>query len=253
MSGYSLSAEWFEYMARNNDKVELKHTAMYLYIVEMFNKREWVEVIGLPTDFTMSVLNIKSYKTYKSILDDLIEFGFVNLVSRATNDHTSNKIALVKNTKADTKVKPKYVPKLNQSNDQSKSESCSIYINIQTIKPETLKLINKNASLVNDNLKDWIENHKEIKVDYEVFEKAWKLYGIKGSKSNSKKQWGKVKDSDYDLILSHIPLYFKTNPDKTYRKDFERYLSSKLWEDKTETTKTTRSSDNKAWNAWEIL
>lgn len=174
MNGYSLSAEWFEYMARNNDKVELKHTAMYLYIVEMFNKREWVEVIGLPTDFTMSVLNIKSYKTYKSILDDLIAFGFVNLVSKATNDHTSNKIALVKNTKADTKVKPKYVPKLSQSNDQSKSESCSTYINIETLKPETLKLINENASLVDENLKDWIKlgkpNSKEVKNKYGEFQ-----------------------------------------------------------------------------------
>jgi uncharacterized phage protein (TIGR02220 family) len=163
MNGYSLSEKWFDFMAKNSNKVELKHTAFYMYLVEMFNKREWVDVIGLPTDYTMSVLNIGSYKTYKGILNDLESFGFIILVSKATNDHTSNKVALVKNAKVDTKESLKYIPKKVQSSDQSSAIEGSPYINIQTLKQETLKLINDNATLVDDNLKNWIKDFKTEK------------------------------------------------------------------------------------------
>jgi len=238
MSGYDLSREWFDYMAKNSDKVELKHTALYMYIVEMFNKRDWVEVIGLPTDFTMSVLNIKSYKTYKSILDDLIAFGFVNLVTRATNDHTSNKITLVKNAKVNTKVKPKYVPKLIQSNDQSKSESCSTYINIKTLKPKTLKLINENASLIEQCLECWILDH--TKPEKDDFEKAWELYGKKGNKKNAQKRWEKVTTKDFESIMNHIPIYMESVSDRKYLKDFEGYLNQEHWKSELVNSKSTK-------------
>ena len=78
-NGYSLTEKWFSFMAENGKKVDCKHTAVYLYIVELFNKRKWVESIGLPTDFTMSSLNIGSYKTYKKILTDLVDFGFLKI------------------------------------------------------------------------------------------------------------------------------------------------------------------------------
>jgi len=60
INGYSLTSEWFSFMAENSSKVECKHTALYLYLVEFFNKRHWVKTVGLPTDFTMTMLNIKS-------------------------------------------------------------------------------------------------------------------------------------------------------------------------------------------------
>ena len=116
-------------MAENSEKINAHHTHLYFYIIEQFNKRMWPNSHGLPTDFTMGVLNIKSYKTYKKTLDDLIEFGFVFMVEKSKNQFTSNIIALVKNTKAHTKASPKHIPKQVQS-----KASIIKHINNETIK-----------------------------------------------------------------------------------------------------------------------
>lgn len=105
INGYSLTSDWFNFMAENSDRVECKHTAFYLYLVEFFNKRHWVKTVGLPTDFTMTMLNIKSYKSYIGVLNDLVDFGFIVISKRATNQYTSTQIELVKNTKSNTKIK----------------------------------------------------------------------------------------------------------------------------------------------------
>ena len=147
-NGYELTSWWFSFMSENSDKVETKHTALYLYIVEMFNKRNWVETIGLPTDFTMGVLNMSSYKTYSNTLNDLIEFGFIKLVEKSKNQHTSNKVALVKNAKASSS----HIPKQIESNDQSKLSITKL------LNKETIKLINDNYKLVNLHLRDWINS-----------------------------------------------------------------------------------------------
>lgn len=266
MNGYSLSADWFSYMALNSDKVELKHTALYLYIVEMFNKRDWVDVIGLPTDFTMSILNIKSYKTYKSILDDLIAFGFIKLVEKAKNDHTANKIALVKNTKVNTKVSPKYIPKQIESNNQSKSIVCSTYINIETLKPETLKLINDNASLVDLHLKDWIKSElKNSDIDYvRIFESFKRITG-KQIRTFGDKEKGqlkqRLKDYSYDDIELAIENCFNDNwhkenghKDLTLEFILRPDKLSKFLLVKNKSTKTTKTPEQQAkYDAWETL
>lgn len=159
MNGYLLTKMWFSFVRNNLDKANCNHTAMYLYIVELFNQNQWVEVLGLPTDYTMASLNIRSYKTYRNILDDLISFKVIILVEKSKNQFTSNKIALVKNTKATTKAITLQV----ESNYQSDVQSDSTIIKL--INKETIKLINKNATLVNSNLKKWIESEtKQVKV-----------------------------------------------------------------------------------------
>lgn len=151
MNGYELTNNWFSFIAEKTKPVDTKHTAMYLYIVELFNKMGWAETIGLPTDFTMQMLNMGSYKTYSATLKDLVDFGFINIIQQAKNQFISTKIALVKNDKA----KPKHLPKQVESNDQSTS-TINKLLNL-----ETIKLINDNAALIEENLLIWIENHNE--------------------------------------------------------------------------------------------
>jgi hypothetical protein len=138
INGYSLTSNWFAYVAENSTKVDCKHTALYLYIVEMFNKRNWVQTIGLPTDFTMGILNIKSYKTYISVFNDLAEFGFIKISQKATNQFTSNQIELVKNTKASSKHLPKQIESTDQLN-----VSITKHINLETNKPKTNKQVSE--------------------------------------------------------------------------------------------------------------
>lgn len=237
--GYTLTEKWFSYMAENGSKVECKHTAVYLYIVEQFNKRFWVDTIGLPTDFTMSALNIGSYKTYKKILDDLIDFGFLK-IEWSKNSHTSNKIALVKNTKASSK----HIPKQNESNYQSTSSIIKTY-----------KLLNKKHiniildfydSLPIDILEEKIESLKPIvennKIDFEVF---WNLYDKKkGSKPKCLSKWNKLSLATQQKIIDTLPQFKISVSDVKFLPHPETYFNNERWNDEIEiTTEKTSSLD----------
>lgn len=63
----------------------------------------------------------------------------------------------------------------------------------------------------------------------EKFEKFWKFYA-KGSKKASREKFMKLSEKDLELIRIHLPAYFKANPEVKFRKDAERYLSNRLWE-----------------------
>lgn len=91
---------------------------------------------------------------------------------------------------------------------------------------ETESLANKNDNEnnnhnYNDNEKDNVRNI--------AFENFWNYYK-KGSKKIAKERFMKLTQSELERIKVHLPKYFKANPDIKFRKDAERYLSNKLWE-----------------------
>lgn len=100
MNGYDLTREWYEYASENPNTIRPTHSHMYFYLIYLWNKLRQKDNFGLPTQFTMEALDIKSYKTYKNTLDDLVSWGFVDIVVDSKNQHQSKRIALVKNTKA---------------------------------------------------------------------------------------------------------------------------------------------------------
>lgn len=150
---FKLYENWFENVATNIN-IKSIHSHLYSYIINTNNILFWKPQFFLPTEKTMQNLNILSYKTYINALLDLEKFGVIKIISRAKNQNTSNIIELVKNTKANTKA---IVKASTQSDDQS-NDSIIKLLNI-----ETIKLINNNISLVNENLGKWIENHNKPK------------------------------------------------------------------------------------------
>ena len=70
---------------------------------------------------------------------------------------------------------------------------------------------------------------KVNEVRAEQFEKFWKYYK-KGCKKDAMAGFMKLKDSDIELMRVHLPVYFQSTPDKKFRKDAERYISKRLWE-----------------------
>lgn len=63
------------------------------------------------------------------------------------------------------------------------------------------------------------------------FEEFWTMYGKKVGKENTRKQWVKLKETEKDAILLAVPYYTRARPDAVYRKDPERYLKHRVWED----------------------
>jgi hypothetical protein len=113
MDLFELSRAWWAYAAEN--RVKPIHHTLYFYIINKANSLHWKEEIGLPTGYTLEMLGTSSYKTYIAALEDLQTFGFIKVVERAKNQHTSNVVALVNSTKADTKADTKagskHIPK----------------------------------------------------------------------------------------------------------------------------------------------
>jgi hypothetical protein len=64
-----------------------------------------------------------------------------------------------------------------------------------------------------------------------LFEKFWNLYNKKVGKQNALNQWNKLNKDDIDKVFANVELYVKSKPDKKYRKDPERYLAKRVFED----------------------
>ncbi|TAE98743.1 MAG: hypothetical protein EAZ80_06040, partial [Runella slithyformis] len=109
MTGYELSRAWFDWAFENPDLNSTNHTALYMWIIEKWNRLGQKEKFGLPAFEAMEFLGIKSYKTYKKAFDDLTQWGFVEVVTESKNQYTANIIALVNFTEAHTKASPKQV------------------------------------------------------------------------------------------------------------------------------------------------
>lgn len=96
INGYTLSRDWFDFCFENPEKIKPRHTALYFFAIEHCNRLGWKKKYGLPTTMAMEAIGISSYNTYKKTFDDLVEWGFINLIQKSENQYSSNKIALSK-------------------------------------------------------------------------------------------------------------------------------------------------------------
>lgn len=104
MNGYNLIRDWYNFKFENPSKVKAIHSDFYCYLIDRWNRLGQKQEFGLPTSVTMEALGICSYNTYKKTLQDLINFGFIKLVTESKNQYQSKVIALSKNDKASNKA-----------------------------------------------------------------------------------------------------------------------------------------------------
>lgn len=69
------------------------------------------------------------------------------------------------------------------------------------------------------------------------FEKAWSDYEHKGSKGAAWSVWKRMSQEDRIAASDGIAIYKTLTPEKQFRKDFERYLKARTWEDKKQPEK----------------
>ena len=104
MNSYELSRKWFDWCFENPEKISTNHSAMYFFIIEHCNRLGWKSKFGLPMEMTKDAIGMKNYRTYTKTFNDLVEWGFIDIVQKSKNQYSSCIIAIVKNTKATTKA-----------------------------------------------------------------------------------------------------------------------------------------------------
>ncbi len=122
MKIHTLIKAWFDFSFESSE-VRPIHHSLYFWMLELNNRLVWIEEYDIPTDAAMEVLGVKNYKTYISAFERLEEWGFIKVIQRSKNQYTSNRIALVKNTKALPKALSKALPKAVIKQSQSTAQS----------------------------------------------------------------------------------------------------------------------------------
>lgn len=111
MNGYDLSRNFCEWAFNNPNKIKPIHYAIYYFSIEHCNRLGWKDKFGFPSQMVMEAIGVRNWKTYIAGLNDLIEFGFIEIIEISKNQYSSNIIAIVKNTKAHTKALDKALSK----------------------------------------------------------------------------------------------------------------------------------------------
>ena len=157
MNSYELSRNWFDWSFENPEKISPNHSALYFFIIEHCNRLGWKEKFGLPTTMAKEAIGIRSYNTYINTLNDLVQFGFINLIEKSKNQYSSNIVALLNFDKAHDKALDKALIKHGTKQRES----------IDSInKQETIEQLNIYRQF--SNLKITIEELDKLKKDYTI-------------------------------------------------------------------------------------
>ena len=132
MDIYVLIRQWWNFSFDNPELVKPIHSAIYFFSLDHCNRLGWKKKFGFPTEMVKEAIGVKSYNTYINAFNDLVEWGFYELIEKSKNQWSSNIIALSYFDKADVKALDKatmkHVTKQDESTCQSTGESNSSII-----------------------------------------------------------------------------------------------------------------------------
>jgi hypothetical protein len=142
INSYELSRKWFDWSFENPEKISPNHSAIYFFAIEHCNRLGWRDKFGFPTQMVMDAIGIKKHQTYIKYFNDLVEWGFFELVQKSLNQYSANIISLKsakpKSGKALDKAiithKAKQIASIGQSNS-----SIDKPINQLTNKPNNIE------------------------------------------------------------------------------------------------------------------
>ncbi|MBF7090485.1 hypothetical protein IUY40_02855 [Flavobacterium sp. ALJ2] len=161
---FKLMRDFWDYAFKNPEIIKPNHCAIYAFAVEHCNRLGWKEKFGFPTSMVLDAVGIKSYSVYKKSFDELVDFGFFEVIEYSKNQYSANIIALKENSKALDKALDKAFVKHSikqaESTDQSILQRTGSIIKQDTNIPlKPLKQFTKNEIFGNEILQDqiWLE------------------------------------------------------------------------------------------------
>ncbi len=141
MNSYDLSRNFWNWAFDNPELISPNHAAIYFFAIEHCNRLGWKKKFGFPSQMTMDAIGIKKHQTYIKYFNELVEYGFFEMIQKSKNQYSSNIISLMyampKKGKALDKAIIKHGAKQTQSNGQSNS-SVDKQVNQETINQETI-------------------------------------------------------------------------------------------------------------------
>jgi len=93
-NGYDLSRLWFNFAFDNPEKISPNHAAIYFFAIEHRNRLGGKEKFGFPTMMACDAIGIKKASTYIKYLNDLVDWGFIIMIEKSTNQYSANIICL---------------------------------------------------------------------------------------------------------------------------------------------------------------
>jgi hypothetical protein len=227
-NGYYFTNKWFEFAFSNPEKINPSHTAMYLWIVQLNNKMQWAEKFASPASQTMQAIGLKSYNTYKKIFNELVDFGFIKVITESKNQYTACIIALSRFDEANSKANnlpyqnlTEHVTKQSESTIQSTDSIIKQETNKTSETLETLNLFGESEAVV-----------IPLKIDFMEF---WNLYNKKiGDKKSCEKKWDKLPYEVQLKIIDFIPDFISSINEKQYQPYPATFLNQERWNDDLE-------------------
>ena len=211
MDIYKLNRYFWDFAFNNTGKIKPNHIAVYQFAIEHCNRLGWKKQFGFPTSMVLDAVGIKSYSVYKTTFDDLVTFGFFDVIEYSKNQYSSNIIALKENYKAHNKALDKALIKHTSKQSESTRQS----IDIQEY----------NSTIIQDT-------NTQSKIDFEIF---WNLYDKKEQKDSCLSKWNKLDFETQTKIIEILPAFVAWKSDKKYRPNPQTFLNQKRWLDEIPT------------------
>lgn len=141
MTGYELSRRWFNFCFDNPEKISPNHSAIFFFAIEHCNRLGWKKKFSFPTTMAKDAIGIKSYNTYIKCFNELVEWGFIDLIQKSENQYSANIIALSNFDKPLDKSSDKSLDKAMINHLINQSEITE-QTNDSIIKPQTTNQYN---------------------------------------------------------------------------------------------------------------
>ena len=94
-NGYHLQHQFDAWKIHNQGEYKSTHVALFTSLISLNNKLKWVENFGVPRDTTKMQSGITNNASYTKALEDLNDWGLINIVQRSKNQFTATVICLV--------------------------------------------------------------------------------------------------------------------------------------------------------------
>lgn len=204
MDYFKLTRTFWDFTFENPEKIKPNHCALYLFIVEHCNRLGWKRKFGLPTTMAKDAIGIRSYNTYINTLNDLVDFGLIEMIEVSKNQYSSNIVAISNFDKA-----------LDKALDKA-----------------SIKHITKQSESTIQSI-DSIDKHITNKQIYkeQSFDIFWNTYDKKTDSKKCKDKFLKLSEYDINKILDVVSDYVKSTPDKKFRKNPLTWLNGNCWND----------------------